>query len=286
MPDENIKGSCNYLEHEDLDSLSPHISDLQIIHLNIRGLIGKHNELNKLITDGFGTAKPIDIIMLNETWLRKDTLNKVTFPGYTLLSKERKGKKGGGIGMIVSNNFKFRQRDDLVIDTECFEHLIVKLKTRNSSIILVTVYRPPNSNSKEFLSDYKHLIGSVNTKINQNTPIIVGTDHNLDFLKNDVHQITQDFIQYNLETKLIPVITGPTRIMKNSAILIDNIFISQSLTDDYRCGLLVNDMSDHLPCLLTIEKTDPDIKGHNLIASRSLTDMKMTNIKKDLGNIN
>ena len=88
MPDENIKGSCNYLEHEDLDSLSPHILDLQIIHLNIRGLISKHYKLNKLITDGFGTAKPIDIIMLNETWLRKDTLNKVTFPGYTLLSKE------------------------------------------------------------------------------------------------------------------------------------------------------------------------------------------------------
>ena len=101
-----------------------------------------------------------------------------------------KRKKGGSIGLIISNNFKFRQRDDLVIDTECFEHLIVELKTRNLLIILVTVYRPPNSNLKEFLHDYKQLIGSVHTKINQNTPIIVGTDHNLDFLKNDVHQIT------------------------------------------------------------------------------------------------
>ena len=267
MPDEDYKGSYDYVEPCDLDSLSLHIFDLRLIHLNIRGLIGKQNELHNILTNGYGTAKPIDITLLNKTWLRKDTLNKVSFPGYTLLSKQRIGKKGGGIGIIIADKLKFRQRDDLLIDTICFEHLIVELKTRAASLLLVTMYIPLNTNSKEFLHDYKNLADSLNKKIGSNTPIIIGMDHNVDFLKSDIHQITQNFIEYNLESKLIPVITHPTRITKNSATLIDNIFISQSLIDDYRCGLLLNDMSDHLPCLLTIEKTDPGMKGYNLIAS-------------------
>ena len=88
FPNENLKGSCNYVDFEDLDGLSPHISDLRIMHLNIRGLISKQQELYSLITNGYGTAKPIDMIMLNETWLRKETLNKISFPGYSLISKE------------------------------------------------------------------------------------------------------------------------------------------------------------------------------------------------------
>ena len=195
-----------------------------------------------------GSCDYVEPCNLNETWLRKDTLNKVSFPGYTLLSKQRIGKKGGGIGIIIADKLKFRQRDDLLIDTNCFEHLIVELKTRTASLLLVTMYRPPNTNSKEFLHDYKNLADSFNKKIGSDTPIIIGTDHNLDFLKSNIHQVTQNFIEYNLESKLIPVITHPTRITKNSATPIDNIFISQSLIDDYRCGLLLNDMSDHLPC--------------------------------------
>ena len=286
MPDEDFKGSCDYLEIDDLDSLSPNISDLRLIHLNIRGLVGKQNELNNLLINGYGTAKPVDIAMINETWLRNDTLNKVSFPGYNLLSKQRIGKKGGGICMIIADKFKHRQRDDLLIKTSCFEHLIIKLKTRTAPMILVSVYRPPNTNAKEFLRDYKNLISSLNKHIGTKTPIVIGTDHNLDFLKCDLHQVTQDFVEYNLESKLIPVITRPTRITKSSATLIDNIFISQNLVDDYWCGLLLNDISDHLPCLLTIEKSDPDMKGYNLISTRSMTDTKLTNIKHDLDSIN
>ena len=70
------------------------------------------------------------------------------------------------------------------------------------------------------------MIDYITKSIGVNTSIIIGTDHNLDFIKNNVHQVTQDFIAYNLEANLIPVITHPTRIMKSSATLIDNIFIS------------------------------------------------------------
>ena len=57
--------------------------------------------------------------------------------------------------------------------------------------------------------------------------IIIGLDHNLDFLKADKHHATNDFIQSNLDFGLIPTVTRPTRITNTSATLIDNIIVSQ-----------------------------------------------------------
>ena len=135
--------------------------------------------------------------------------------------------------------------------------------------------------AKQFVQDYRKLTGCILTNIDKKVPVIIGIDHNIDFLKSNVHQLTQDFIEMNIDSGLIPVISRLTRITRSSATLIDNIFISQQLINDYRCGFLIDDLSDHLPCLLSIKNLNPDMNGFNTILSRKLTDMKMTNIKHD-----
>ena len=82
--------------------------------------------------------------------------------------------------------------------------------------------------------------------------IIIGLDHNLDFLKSNTHSGTNQFIQHNLDFNMIPTITRPTRITKNSATLIDNILVSQSLCGNYDSGILVDDISDHMPSICVI----------------------------------
>ena len=83
-----------------------------------------------------------------------------------------------------------------------------------------------------------------------------------------------------------PTISKPTRITKNSATLIDNIFVSEELLLDCKSGILVNDMSDHLPCLLTLQNIDYDTNSPNMTITRDLSDTKLTNIKKELSDIN
>ena len=131
---------CDYLDSESLDYLSPHVSDLRIMHLNIRGLISKQIELGNVIHNGYGPAKPIDIVLLNKTWLQKETIHKVSTPGYTLYSKERVGGKGGGIGILVSNRLKCRPRPDLNTESEKLEHLVVEIKTQTTSLLFATAY--------------------------------------------------------------------------------------------------------------------------------------------------
>ena len=87
------------------------------------------------------------------------------------------------------------------------------------------MYRPPDSNSKTFFKNYKRLL-------NRFTPVelsrlIICMDYNLDLVKYNVHTLTNDFLELNLEKQLLPTITKPTRVTRNTATLIDNIIVGR-----------------------------------------------------------
>ena len=84
-------------------------------------------------------------------------------------------------------------------------------------------------------------------------------DHNMDLLKASQHTNTHEFLDYNIEMNLLPVITKPTRITDTSATLIDNIFISGRLQHN-NSGLIISDMSDHLPTFVRIGHVEQDMK--------------------------
>ena len=195
---------CDYLDSENLDYLSPHVSDLRIMHINIRGLISKQTELDTVICNGYGPAKLIDIVLLNETWLQKETIKKVSIPGYTLHSKERIGRKGGGIGILVSNSLKCRPRPDLYIESEKLEHLVVEIKTQTTSLLFAPAYRPPNVDAKLFINDYSKLINCLSKDNLKSGGLIIGLDHNMDLLKYRSHKLTQDFLDMNYDKKHLP----------------------------------------------------------------------------------
>ena len=94
----------------------------------------------------------------------------------------------------------------------------------------------------------------------KHTNSIIGIDHNLDFIKHSIHNPTQLYLELNLDSNMIPTITRPTRVTQSSATLIDNLFISHKLQDNYKSGILINDTSDHMPCYVIL----PDTTDHKL----------------------
>ena len=110
------------------------------------------------------------------------------------------------------------------------------------------MYRPPNVDIEIFQSCYNSLLCEMKCK--KPKAIVIGLDHNLDFLKAANHSGTDRLIQTNLEFNLMPTIT---RITKSSATLIDNIFVSQTLCGNYVSSILVDDISDHLPSICIIK---------------------------------
>ena len=116
------------------------------------------------------------------------------------------------------------------------------------------MYRPPSTNISEFIKTFNTQIGKINTKEYE---WIIGLNHNLDFLKQSVHLKTQEFLECILDHNLLPTVTKPTRISKTSATLIDNILISKKLQSDYESLIIVDDLSDHLPCLVKLKNFQP-----------------------------
>ena len=65
--------------------------------------------------------------------------------------------------------------------------------------------------------------------------------------------ITNKFLQCLNSLCMFPLINKPTRITNRSASLIDNIF-TNAFGINHNSGILLNDLSDHLPIFAIIEE--------------------------------
>ena len=192
--------ACDYVDPENTGRIKPGKNDLSIMQINSRGLMNKIDHLRDIINYSYP-----DIILLCETWLNARTTELVEINGYKLVSKHRVDRIGGGVAILLKRELRSRCRDDLCVETQHLEHLIVELKTDNRNILLVSGYRPPNTNVKTMLAEYKRLICSL--KKCKHHDIVIGLDHNLDLMKTHLHTQTNEFLELNLSNDLTPCIT-------------------------------------------------------------------------------
>ena len=73
--------------------------------------------------------------------------------------------------------------------------------------------------------------------------------------------------------------------MRNTATLIDNIFISQTWLENFECGILVDDMSDHLPSIVSIKGLKTNKKEPIQITSRDTRTKNIRALKDSLNQI-
>ena len=224
------------------------LDDLVIVQLNIRGIQSKLSEFKLLLNNIVCKDQP-DVILLCETWLQR-SLPDPKIPGYEIVWKDRTNKKGGGVSILISNQLGFKTRSDLVLENDTFEFTAIELKCKTTNLICCSGYRPPNTAPSLFVKEFK---SQIKTLQKENKCVIIGIDHNMDLLKTEKHHATQDLLDTLLELKLLPTILRPTRICHTAATLIDNIFISEELDKGRNSSyILMENISDHLPCILNI----------------------------------
>ena len=279
--DEVLNDVCDYISPEQVKDLTCTPNDLSILQLNVRGLINKQEGLARLISKG--VRNKVNLVLLCETWLRKDTVNKVKIPGYNIVSKIRQGKRGGGVSILIDDQLQYRERPDLTNTvSQNFESLSIELKTNSSSLLLVSGYRAPNSSETEFIKEYTALLEKIKAT---GSKAIIGIDHNLDLLKCDSHKKSMEFLELNINSSLFPCITKPTRITHQTATLIDNIFGSLDLHQNCTSSIVVDDISDHLPCLCVFENIHSTRKESKQTFTRRLNDKKLELVSNALNGI-
>jgi exonuclease III len=90
---------------------------------------------------------PFQIIGLTETWLK----------GYEYIGPNRPKKRGGGVGIYVTKQLKYKSRIDLTRNLEdIIETKFIEVTNNNGkNFIIGVIYRPPNSNFDTFPEEIK-----------------------------------------------------------------------------------------------------------------------------------
>ena len=167
-------------------------SDLVVLQLNVRGINSKQQQLKDIIDTSIHDSQP-DLLLFSETWLTTNSPDP-TILGYTIYRGDRHLKKGGGVAILASSKLRCTLRNDLSPKISESESITISVTLRNGNTCLVSsMYRPPNSDTSMFLASYNSMLCEM--KKEKPTHIIIGLDHNLDFLKSAKHGPTSDFIE-------------------------------------------------------------------------------------------
>ena len=279
----SILHDSNYFLPEEISIEQSNSYGLRVMHLNIRSLVGKLDELKLLLEKLKNQEILIDVILVCETFLTDTNKNLVDIASYTLEESHRKNRSGGGVAIYLSKTLKYKRRKDLEIFNEGqVESIFVELESCAKNVIMGELYRVPNSDINFFLREYKNLTNKLDA---ENKHVIIGTDQNLDYLKVNIHSNTDKFLNINLDSELVPMITRPTRVTHSSATLIDNIYLKSS-TSKTAAALLLTEISDHFPCLLFYGSANNRKADPVLIETRKMNDNKLNALKSYLDQTN
>ena len=146
--------------------------------------------------------------------------------------------------MYIKENIQFNIREDLSIFIEGeFESIFIETFNESFTTIVGEIYRIPNTSTAKYLDRYETIL----CKLMNNDNVIIGTDQNIDFMHIYTYPPSAELLNTLLTHSLIPTITKPTRITHRSATLIDNIYLKMNTKITARAGILIADLSDHMP---------------------------------------
>ena len=207
--------------------------------MNIRSLLSKKDELTSHIANA---PNKIDFLCISETHLNNSILDSViSMNGYEIYRRERIQGKGGGVLAYVSLKLQVKRRFDL--ETVNTETVWLEMSQKYSkSILICTVYRPPNS-SVQWLDHFEiELSNAMRTKLH----VIILGDLNINYLVNIPLAWSNICNSYGLTQ----VVNEATRITFTSATLIDHIYVTDT---NYVKDTCISSLalSDHFPVGIT-----------------------------------
>jgi hypothetical protein len=130
---------------------------------------------------------------VTETWLSQSVYDEeISIAGFSVLRKDREGRRGGGCAVYVANGFKFKRREDL--EESAFEVLWIEAKIRSSVYVIGCAY--------EF---FDYLDDVVRSQIRAGKEVIVTGDLNCNLIDKSLVQTQRamEFMEANDLNQLI-----------------------------------------------------------------------------------
>ena len=241
FPDLDSSEQSKYYSYDEYHSkFNAKTGDLKVLSWNVCSLFPKLDSVSTIL-DLLGK---FDLICLSETWLTNVTVDLIDVKPYKSYHMIRgDGRRGGGVSILVNENYESKLLTEISCSLVCIESIFVEYKRGNKNIIVGSIYRPPGTDSEDFLSNLNRILTHLST-INSSCNILCG-DFNYDILRSGENGPCCDFLNTMATSALLPMITKPNRISEDSFTLIDNIFVSNPIQT--MSGIIPSDLSDHYP---------------------------------------
>jgi hypothetical protein len=202
---------------------------------------------------------------------------------YSLVHTPRTHRGGGGVAMLVSDDFKFKLRKDLQFVGNSYESIFIEIPCKKGkNIIAGTIYKSPDTKCRDFLHELDQCLNKIAA---ENKIVYLMGDFNFDLLKHANHKSTGDFINMMFSHNLLPLIDKPTRITPDSATLLDNIFTNH-VNDSFPSGIFFYDISDHLAVFHLSNCNMQNNKRTQINRTRKISGPSITAFTEDLIQIN
>ena len=193
----------------------------------------------------------------------------------------------GGLAIYLKCGYQHQSLLTHIGNHSSWEYQILEIlvdSSTNTKITLGNIYRLP----KETNADYDRFMNEFNVLYEQlhqsTTNIAFFGDFNIDLLKLRDRTKCNEFFELMTSRSLIPKITLPTRVSRNSATLIDNAFCKLSNFSKTTCRILVNKLSDHLPYFVCFDNLIKAKGTPKLVKIQSFNNEdSIKNFKADLG---
>ena len=218
---------------------------LRIMHLNTQSMVSTFDEFILTINQF-----PFDIITLSETWLKdnRHLLDYVSIPGYVNLFRNRDIIRGGGVGIYLRDNIKFKCRKDIEKLQPDMEHIWLEIpgRNKNSKLLLGVTYRSEKILPTQiWLEEFENILANISAQ--WDGLLLITGDINIDLMNLD-STLTKQYIDILNMNNLQQMVTKPTRVTATSQTLIDH-FITN-------CPNRITH-TDVLPCPLVSDHSAP-----------------------------
>ena len=277
----NSQNGCQFTDLNDDIFATGSVKKLQninVLHLNMRSFLKNYDSLVMLLNDLQERGVIVHVIALCETFLNGLNMTTAKLENYKELHRCRENRLGGGISIFVHDRVKLIR----VIDSpfnDNFESLLIEVSLNGNMFMLSEIYRPPNSDDTRFSEGLDEIL----TLVEKCKISFICGDFNYDLLKMHIHKPTEAFFGCLLDHNHAPYISKPTRVTYSSSTLIDNIFVKTPHLNKSLSYILIDGMSDHFPCFLSLElcakrKSYPPVTFER----RKITDDSLLKIQQDL----
>ena len=138
--DDPTKINCEYYLPNDFNQQINGVNvedSLSFLHLNTRSTVNKFDSLKQLINS---FKIPFQVIGLTETWLNDTNDDLFEIEDYSFVNVNRYSKNGGGVGIYISDQLKYKLRPDLILNYQnIIESVFIELLIPSGKNMIIGV---------------------------------------------------------------------------------------------------------------------------------------------------